>query len=186
MGNRFKSLKGKLLLDGGALYGSFFHRTIVLICHHDEEGAFGLVLNKVSGTTLSDVLVANLPETIRNYPVYFGGPVQPTALSYIYLPDFISDSNVIDHLKVGHSVDDLIDIGESLTESSKLKIFAGYAGWSPGQLDDEIRRKAWLTHPASLDMIFTSNPNKLWENIIRTKGWKYKLIADSPEDLSLN
>jgi len=186
MGNGFKSLKGKLLLDGGALYGSFFHRTVVLICHHDAEGAFGLVLNKISGTTLSDILVANLPRAIRDYPVYFGGPVQPTALSYIYMPDSTSGSNVMDNLKVGHSLDDLIDVGESLTESSKLKIFAGYAGWSPGQLDDEMRRKAWLTHPASLDMIFLPNPDKLWEKIIRTKGWKYRLLADSPEDLSLN
>lgn len=186
MAGEFKSLKGQLLLDGGMLYGSFFHRSVVLICHHDADGAFGLVLNRMAGAKVGDVLVANLSESLRELPVFIGGPVQPAALSYLHSSDFMPNANVMPNLSVGHSLDELIEIGESLTSSTRLRIFAGYAGWSPGQLDDEMRRKAWLTHPATLDLIFTNEPEKLWQKILMKKGWKYKLIAESPEDLNWN
>ena len=67
-----------------------------------------------------------------------------------------------------------------------MKLFAGYAGWSPGQLEEEMKRKAWLTHPASLELIFDTDPAKLWQTILRAKGWKYKLLSQMPEDLSQN
>jgi putative transcriptional regulator len=67
-----------------------------------------------------------------------------------------------------------------------VKIFAGYAGWSPGQLDDEMKRHTWMTHPASLELVFHSQPGQLWQMILREKGWKYKLIADAPDDPSWN
>ena len=66
-------------------------------------------------------------------------------------------------------------------------MFAGYAGWSPGQLEGEMKRKAWLTHPASIELVFEADPNKLWQMIVRQKdGWKYKLLSQSPNDLSMN
>jgi putative transcriptional regulator len=65
-------------------------------------------------------------------------------------------------------------------------MFAGYAGWSPGQLEDEMKRKAWLTHPASLELVFDTEPDQLWQRILRQKGWRYRLLAQMPEDLSLN
>ncbi|MGB9603894.1 MAG: YqgE/AlgH family protein [Verrucomicrobiia bacterium] len=186
MAGGFKSLKGKLLLDGGMLYGSYFHRTVVLICHHDAEGAFGLVLNRVASAKVGDVIVAKMSDSIKDLPIFIGGPVQPAALSYLHYDEFLPDANVMPNLNLGHSLDDLIEIGESLKATAKLRVFAGYAGWSPGQLDDEMRRKAWITHPASLDLIFTPEPENLWRKIMLNKGWKYKLIADSPEDLSWN
>jgi putative transcriptional regulator len=65
-------------------------------------------------------------------------------------------------------------------------MFAGYAGWSPGQLENEMKHKAWLTHPASLELVFDTAPEQLWQVILRRKGGKYRLLAQSPEDLSLN
>jgi putative transcriptional regulator len=65
-------------------------------------------------------------------------------------------------------------------------VFAGYAGWSPGQLDDEMKREAWLTHPASIELVFSSDAGELWKTILRQKGWKYRLLSDTPEDLSWN
>ena len=75
-----KFLKGQLLLDSGQLRGSFFQRTVVLICEHNAEGAFGLVLNRSSGSKIGEMVVADLPETLKEYPLYLGGPVQTTAL----------------------------------------------------------------------------------------------------------
>lgn len=181
-----KYVKGQLLLDSGQLRGSFFQRTVVLICQHNNEGAFGLVLNRGTGNKAGEMVVADLPDTIKECPLYLGGPVQPTALSFLHSDSFIPDANVMANLNLGHSLDDLVDIGESFSATKKVRLFAGYAGWGPGQLEDEMKRKAWLTHPASLELVFDAKPDELWQTILNQKGWKYKLLAQSPEDLSLN
>jgi putative transcriptional regulator len=179
-------LKGQLLLDSGQLRGSFFQRSVVLICQHDAEGAFGLVLNHASGNKVGDLIVADLPDQLKGCPLYLGGPVQPTALSFLHSDSFVPEANVMANLNLGHSLDSLMELGESFSASRKIKMFAGYAGWSPGQLEDEMKRKAWLTHPASLDLVFDSDSGQLWQAILCQKGWKYKLLSQSPEDPSWN
>ena len=181
-----KSLKGQLLLDNGKLGGSFFHRTVVLICQHDAEGAFGLVLNRNTGTKVGEALVADLPELLKEQPLFLGGPVQPQALSYLHSDDFLPNANVMAYLNLGHSLDELQDAGEGFSPTVKLKVFAGYSGWSPGQLDDEMRRDTWLTHPASLELIFHPRAEKLWQHILLQMGWQYRLLAESPEDPEVN
>lgn len=181
-----KFLKGQLLLDSGQLRGSFFQRTVVLICQHDAEGAFGLVLNRSSGSNAGDMIVADLPESIKTCPLFVGGPVQPSALSFLHGDSFLPDGNVLPEVNLGHSLDALLELGESFSPTKKLKLFAGYAGWSPGQLEEEIKRDAWLSHPATAELVFNSNPEQLWQAILRQKGWKYRLLAEMPEDLSLN
>jgi len=186
MPEKQKYLKGQLLLDSGQLRGSFFQRTVVLICQHDAEGAFGLVLNRTTGNSVGEMIVADLPEVLKSCPLYLGGPVQPSALSFLHSDAFVAEANVMPNLSLSHSVDDLVELGESVSPTRKLKMFAGYAGWSPGQLEDEMKRKAWLTHPASLELVFDTAPEQLWPEILRRKGGVYKLLAQSPEDLSRN
>ena len=181
-----KYLKGQLLLDSGQLKGSFFQRTVVLVCQHDAEGALGLVLNRGTGSTVGETIVADLPETLKTCPLFLGGPVQPSALSFLHSDSFVPDANVMANLSLSHSLDTLIELGESFSPTRKLKLFAGYAGWSPGQLEDEMKRDAWLTHPASLELVFNTDHGQLWQAILNQKGWKYKLLAQMPEDLSLN
>ena len=180
------SLKGQLILDQGKLQGSFFHRTVILVCQHDGEGAFGLVLNRAAPQKVGDALVANLPERIKEQPLFLGGPVQPQALSFLHKGNFVPDANIMPNLGMSHSLDTLLDLAESFAPDQELKIFAGYAGWSPGQLDDEMKRDTWMTHPASLELVFDPEPEKLWQSILRQKGFKYKLIAEGPEDPSWN
>jgi putative transcriptional regulator len=179
-------LKGQLLLDSGQLRGSFFQRTVVLICQHDAEGAFGLVLNRSTPTKVGETIVADLPDSLKACPLFLGGPVEPTALSYLHSDAFIPDANVLPNLSLGHSLDALVEIGESFSPDRKIRIFAGYAGWSPGQLEKEMQRNAWLTHPASLELVFDTPPEHLWSKILRQKGWKYRLLSEMPEDPSLN
>lgn len=187
MSENGKFLKGQLLLDGGNLSGSFFHQSVVLICQHDAEGAFGLVLNRSLGKTVGEMIVADLPDTLRESPLYLGGPVQPAALSFLHTDNFIPDADVLPNLALGHSLDELVDIGESFSAGKKVKMFAGYAGWSPGQLEKEMKRKAWLTFPASLELVFDTPPEQLWQKILKSKGgWRNKLLSQMPEDLSLN
>ncbi|MGC3960356.1 MAG: YqgE/AlgH family protein [Verrucomicrobiota bacterium] len=182
-----KYLKGQLLLDSGELSGSFFQRTVLLICQHDAEGAFGLVLNRTSGNKAGEMIMADLPDLLKEQQLYVGGPVQPTALSFLHSDSFIPDATVLPNLSMGHSLDSLVEIGESFSPNKKIKLFAGYAGWSPGQLENEMKRKAWLTYPASLELIFDTPPEKLWQIILRNKGgWQNRILAQSPEDLSWN
>ena len=179
-------LKGQLLLDSGELRGSFFQRTVVLICQHDAEGAFGLVLNRPTGNNVGEMIVADLPKALKSFQLHLGGPVQPAALSFLHSDTFLPNANVIPNLSLGHSLDSLLEIGDWPSPTRKIKIFAGYAGWSPDQLDDEMKRKAWLTHPASLELVFDTAPEDLWQTILSRKGWKYKLLSQMPEDLSSN
>ena len=181
-----KPLKGHFLLDSGKLAGSFFHKSVVLICQHNADGAFGLVLNRSTESKVGEMLVANLPESIKNQPLYLGGPVQPTGLSYLHTDVFMPNGNVMENLDLGHSLDTLVELGDSYSQTQKIRIFAGYAGWSPGQLEDEMHREAWLTHPASLDLIFESEQSTLWQAILKQKGWKYRLLMQMPDNLSSN
>ena len=186
MEDNFKSMKGQLLLDGGKLRGSFFHRTVVLICQHDPEGAFGLVLNRSSGKEVGELIVADMPDSLKKLPLFLGGPVQPAALSYLHSDDLLLNANVMANLNLGHSLDDLVEIGQAFSATQQLRVFAGYAGWSPGQLDDELKRDAWVPHPASLELVFHPKSDELWQMILRQKGWKYRLLSQTPEDLSWN
>ena len=186
MAGKFKSLKGQFLLDGGKLAGSYFHRSVVLICQHDPEGAFGLIVNHPTDKKVGEALVADLPDTLKDQSLFLGGPVQPQALSYLHADAFLPDANVLPNLNLDHSLDELVELGESFSISQKLKVFAGYAGWSSGQLDDEMKRGAWLTHPASVEIVFGEDDKKLWARLVRQKGWQYRLLSEQPEDLNWN
>lgn len=181
-----QSLKGQLILDDGKLRGSFFHRTVILICEHNDEGAFGLVLNRASGNTVGEALVADLSDSIKQQTLFLGGPVQPQAMSFLHNDPATLDGNVLSSLRMDQSLENLVELGESYSPSRQLKIFAGYAGWSPGQLESEMKRDTWLTHPATLEHIFHPQPAELWKIVLEEKGWKYRLMADGPDDLSWN
>ena len=187
MPEKTKSLQGMLLLDSGQLGGSFFQRSVVLVCRHDAEGAFGLIINRTTGNHVGEMIVADLPAPLKESPLFLGGPVQPTALSFLHTDQFVPQADVMPNLSLGHSLDELIELGESFSATKKVKLFAGYSGWSPGQLESELRSQAWLTFPASLELVFETPPSQLWGKILRQKGgWKNKLLAQMPEDPSLN
>lgn len=184
---KFKSLKGHLLLDSGQLGQSWFARTVVLLCQHDADGAFGIVLNRAAPGKVGDVLLADLPEALKEAQLYLGGPVQPSALSYLHTDSFLPDANVLPDLNLGHALDDLVLIGDSYSPTSKVRVFAGYSGWAPKQLEGELERKAWLTYPASLNLIFDVPPEQLWQTLLhRIGGWRNELLSSRPDDPSLN
>ena len=175
--------QGQLLLDGGKLHDSFFHRAVVLVCQHDAGGAFGLILNRPAGGKVGDAVVANLPQAVKEQPLYIGGPVQPGLLSFLHSDLFVPHANVMAELNLGHSVEALMDLSESYSTTQKLRLFAGYAGWSAGQLEQEMARHDWLTHPATVELVFRSNPEQLWKEILRQqKDRAVRWLADSPEN----
>ena len=180
------SFKGQLLLDGGSLAGSFFHRSVVLICQHSAEGAFGLIINRRTDKQVGEALTADLPAKLKDEPLYIGGPVQPSGLCFLHSDALLLNANVISNVSVGQSLDELVELGGSFSPTQRLRIFAGYAGWSPGQLDDELNRGAWVTHPATAELVFHETPGELWRFILRQRGWEQRLLADGPDDISWN
>jgi len=187
MAKSHKSLRGQLLLDGGKLEGSVFHRSVVLVCQHDPRGAFGLVLNQPTDKKLIEVLEAELPKNLGGDALFSGGPVQPSAMSFLHGDPAMVHGTVLETVSLGHDLAELVALGKSWSGTQRLRVFAGYAGWAAGQLDEEIRRDSWLIHRASLDLVFRLPPQELWRHVLRSKGdWQSRLLADSPEDLSWN
>jgi putative transcriptional regulator len=181
------SLKGRFLLDGGTLIGTFFHRTVVLVCEHNAEGAFGLVLNQPSGSRLDEVLNVEVPPRLQGLPIFNGGPVQPAALSYLVTHPALKGGTVLPRLILGHDLEALLQLGSEPAEGLRIRAFAGYAGWAPGQLDDEVLRNSWMTRKATLDQVFQEPADSLWREVLRrSRDWRDRLLGDSPDSLSRN
>jgi putative transcriptional regulator len=186
MATESTSLKGQLILDGGKLRGSCFHRSVLLVCQHDAQGAFGLVLNREAGAELASSVTSPLPQDVGGLPLMSGGPVEARALSFLHSSSVLLNANVMPNVSLGHSVEELADIGESLSPGQRIKVFAGYAGWSPGQLDGEVEQGAWIAYPASVELVFDTPVDRLWPLILSKLGWEYQLLANRPEDPSWN
>ena len=142
-----RSLRGQLLVAGPALLDPNFRRTVVLLGEHGEDGAMGLVLNRVSDVTVADAVppIADLVDD--GELVHVGGPVQPQAV--VVLADFVEPHRagalVLDTIGfLPGDVDDETDLGELRT----VRVYAGYAGWGPGQLEDELDEQSWVVLPA--------------------------------------
>jgi putative transcriptional regulator len=187
MANAKPQLQGQLLLDAGDLGGSCFARSVVLICQHNAEGAFGLILSEPAGKIFGEAVNLDLPDMLKEHPLFVGGPVQPTALSYLLSDDFLPEANVFPNLSLGHSLEELVELGNSFSTTRRVRVFAGYAGWGPGQLESELRRKSWVVCPATLEIVFDPDPTSLWSRLIRRLGgWRNIILSQVPEDPSRN
>ncbi len=178
------SLKGQLLIATPALLDPNFFRAVVLVLEHSEEGAIGVVLNRPTGVSAA-AAVPDLSAVVgEDDEVFVGGPVQPQAV--IALAEF-HDPKDGDEVLVGPigAIDMGDDIEEAIDRIARVRLFAGYSGWSEGQLDDELAEEAWYTEAALPGDVF-SDSTSLWSDVLRRKGSSYALVASMPEDPSLN
>jgi putative transcriptional regulator len=179
-----QSLKGQLLVAGPALVDPNFRRTVVLVGEHTEEGALGVVLNRASETTVQEAVPELTALSGDLGHVYVGGPVQPSAI--VVLADFVeperSSALVLDSVGFLPAEAD----PEELGELRRARVFAGYAGWGPGQLDDELEEGSWIVEPALAHDVFTVDPDELWSDVLRRKGGPFEVLALMPLDPSLN
>ena len=179
-----ESLRGHLLIAGPGLVDPNFWRTVVLVGEHSEEGALGVVLNRSSETSVEEAVpeLALLAEGMG--AVHVGGPVQPSAV--VVLADFAepddAESLVLD--SVGFLPAEVEP--ESLGELRRARVYVGYAGWGPGQLDGELEEGSWIVEPALPDDVFTADPEGLWSAVLRRKGGPFSVLASMPPDPSQN
>jgi putative transcriptional regulator len=179
-----ESLRGQLLIAGPGLVDPNFWRTVVLVGEHSEEGALGVVLNRSSDTPVEEAVpeLAMLAQDMG--AVHVGGPVQPSAV--VVLADFAepeeSRSLVLD--SVGFLPSEVEP--DSLGELRRARVYVGYAGWGPGQLDGELEEGSWIIEPALPDDVFTTDPEGLWSTVLRRKGGPFSVLATMPPDPSQN
>jgi putative transcriptional regulator len=181
-----KSLQGNLILDSGKLVGSYFDRTVILICRHDESGTMGLVLNRPLQDSLNTMAPDIFDPDFVNVAVYSGGPVNAALLSYLLETKEKSGDHIFPKLKFGNSLAELKSELEGAEKPLRVRTYAGYAGWEPGQLDREMKEGCWVKHPGSLLSVFNKKPEIMWKEILSAKGGMFRLIAQAPEDILLN
>jgi putative transcriptional regulator len=177
-----ESLRGSLLIAGPQLLDPNFRRTVVLVADHGEEGAMGVILNRPSGMTVADAAPDLEPLIGPDAPIFAGGPVQPT--SGVVLAEVAeADEPVFGDVVLVPGLGELADVVDG---AGQIRVFAGYAGWGPGQLDGELERDDWILEPARASDVFSDDPEGLWAAVLERKGGQYALVARMPEDPSQN
>jgi putative transcriptional regulator len=179
-----ESLRGHLLVASPTLLDPNFRRTVVLITEHTDDGAAGLVLNRPSLVAV-EAAVPQLEELVdEDEQVWVGGPVQPEAV--LVLGEFLDPDDAAVPLFESLGFPSLDEPEEIVPATTRRRVFAGYAGWGAGQLEDEVANEDWILEPALANDAFTDEPDELWRDVLRRKGGIYELVARMPDDPSLN
>ena len=179
-----ESLTGTLLISNANLFDPNFRRTVVLIGHHGEDGAVGIVLNQPLDVTVREA-VPPLGDLVEPEEQLFdGGPVEPA--SVVVVADFL-DPERAELLAMGSigflPPDPGDDIGEAIR---RARVYAGYAGWGPGQLEGELEEESWVLAPAVPGDVFHEQPARLWDDVLRRLGRSYDMLRLMPRDPSMN
>ncbi len=175
------SLKGMLLFSTPALYDPNFRRTVVLVGEHGEEGAMGLVLNHPSETTVGEAVPELADVVDPDAPVYVGGPVQSRAVLVLAEFDDQSAAATVVCGDIGFARADG-DLGLLARATRRARVFAGYSGWSPGQLESELEEGSWLVEPVEGVDLFPDPGEDLFGSVLRGKGGRYRVLAMMPLD----
>ncbi|MFF2407426.1 YqgE/AlgH family protein [Streptomyces sp. NPDC058092] len=181
------SLTGRLLVATPALADPNFDRAVVLLLDHDEEGSLGVVLNRPTPVGVGDVLMSWAGLTGEPGVVFQGGPVSlDSALGVAVIP---GDEGPLGWRRVYGAIG-LVDLEappELLAAAlGSLRIFAGYAGWGPGQLEKELAEGAWYVVESEPGDVSSPRPEHLWRAVLRRQRSELAMIATYPDDPSLN
>jgi putative transcriptional regulator len=184
--NNLKPIKGRLLISEPFLVDYYFKRSVVLLAEHNEEGSFGLIINKPVNIVLSDVL-KDFPDF--NASVFLGGPVKTDSLYFIHTvgKEIENSLEITDGLFWGGDIEhvqELITIGK--LQPKDIKFFVGYSGWVSKQLEGELARNSWLVSNTNAKQVMQSNPENLWKDTVKKLGGDYVYWTNFPTDPALN
>jgi putative transcriptional regulator len=168
--------KGMFLVATDVVQGELFANTVVLLLHYDETGAFGLVVNRPTDVEL-DELFADADE-LAGYrgTLFWGGPVQMDSLrALLYTDEPPEGAEKIIGSVYLVAFDDAVALGP--TDPARLRLYIGYAGWAPGQLDYELARGSWRILPATREQVFADEPRGLWKHLTPADEQRASAIA---------
>jgi putative transcriptional regulator len=179
------SLQGQLLIASPTMSDPTFARTVVAIANHDADGALGIVLNRPSDTEVAEA-VPELEGVVETDEVVFvGGPVQPASI--VVLAEFEDPGEAAFLVVEGIGlVSDATGLDRLDTATARRRIYAGYTGWGPGQLESEVEREDWIVEPALPQDVFDDEPLDLWTRVLERKGGQFRLLARMPIDPTVN
>ena len=166
------SLAPTLLLSMPQLNDPNFKQTVVLLCEHGEEGAFGLVLNRQTNMPASSVVRLTPPVEVDNgLQLWIGGPVEPER-GWILMGDDRADAETVEVCDGLYLSTSPVLLRRLLVDQppDRTRLLTGYAGWGSGQLDAELSASAWLIADVQLDLVFETNATQMWETAIRRLG----------------
>lgn len=184
--NNMEPTRGKILISEPFLGDFYFSRSVVLIAEHNEEGSFGLIVNKPLSTEFNEV-VKDFPEF--NSRIYLGGPVQNNSLFFMHtLGELIEGSQeILNGLYWGGDIEqvkDMITLNQITPEN--IRFYIGYSGWASDQLNGELKRNSWLVSDINADTLLHSKPEDLWNISVNAMGDKYAFWSKFPVDPSMN
>ncbi len=179
--------KGTFLIATPDINSGIFFRAVVLVCEHNANGSFGLVINKNLNLELPEEILNKNEMVNPNVGIRAGGPVQTNQMMLLHTcPDIPKQTlEVCEGVYLGG---DLSFLQEAVADEEGPHIYLcfGYAGWGAGQLEREFMDGHWLLHPAHEKHVFNTPPEKLWQMLLRDMGGKYATLSMIPENLSLN
>jgi putative transcriptional regulator len=181
-----ESLRGNLLVAAPALKDPNFDRTVVLIAEHSEEGAMGLVLNRPSEASVADA-VPDLTWIAESAgAVHIGGPVAANGVIVLAEWEDPAQAVVLIDDDLGFVPGDADDTGALAAAVRRSRVYAGHAGWGPGQIEAELAEESWIVEAPLRDELFSDEPEGLWAAVLRRKGREFALLSTMPPDPSLN
>jgi len=180
------SLRGQLLVASPALDDPNFRRTVIFVTEHNRQGAMGLVLNRVATATVADAVPDLTWLAEGDDHVHVGGPVAPNGVIVLAEWDEPARAALLVEDDLGFVPADLEDTDGLAQAVRRARVFAGHAGWGPGQLEDELEEEAWFVAPARREDLFGTDPEGLWAAVLRRKGREYAFLSTMPDDPSMN
>jgi putative transcriptional regulator len=173
---------GRLLVATEEVRGEIFARTVILLLHYNETGAMGLVVNRPTEVTLGEMLTN--PKALSGYrdsTLYWGGPVQMSSVRGLLCSDSPPKgaATIVDKVHLV-SFDEAMAKGR--TDPADLRLFIGYAGWAPGQLERELAIRSWEVLPASAELVFADDPAGIWQLLAPVR--EYRTAIDQAQEVS--
>jgi len=181
-------LEGQLLIADPSLRDGIFNKSVILLAEHDsDEGAYGLILNHPTGQTVGDLLTAEEFNALSKIPVHLGGPVGQEHLTFVA---FWIDHTIEEEQKRQLRFATRISAQDAITRTQQpgtlVRAFAGYSGWTPGQLETEIRRHSWIPALPSVELLASRHEKNLWAELLRNISPYHQILAEAPDDIYVN
>jgi putative transcriptional regulator len=181
-GDGRRSFAGSLLIAHPNMLDPNFRRSVLFISAHDpDDGALGVIINRPLDKRVAEVVTEAPPGGLGDVPVFFGGPVGQNQLMFATF-----EWRKGEGLKLNHTMDLDQASAQTGTDAMSICAFVGYAGWGAGQLEAEMKEKAWIVQEPSRTALKPERLSRLWFEIMRGLGPWYKMLAAAPDDPSLN
>lgn len=177
--------KGRFLIALPTLRDPNFVRTVVLLCEHNDEGSIGLIVNRPTQVKLSAGLPGPLAEAWEGDLLFQGGPVSPSNVFALHnIPALMGESQeVLPGVWFGAGTPSVAErLQKPPRPGESLRLYAGYAGWGPGQLAQEMKQTAWIVGPAAAELVYSPTPKTVWMAALQAIGGPAAFLATAPED----